>query len=486
MARSVGLPGVIAHGMYTMALAARAVADWFPGAEVVEPRLQVHRTRSSSRPRAASRSRSPARPRSRRRRADHGRAHRHLRRAEGARHAQGRRPCLLRWQSCSPTTPRCGSAVRPATGCEPRPSRSSPKPSPRPTRRVPCWCSAAAATSSSPTRASTGPSSRSPRAASRADHDGDDATCGGVLVTVAAGEEWDDVRGPRRRARLGRRRGAGRHPRPGRRDADPERRRLRPGGRPDHRAGSGSGTACSRASARSPTPTAGSATAPRGSRPTGGREAARRPGRHLPAASGRSAPRSQYAELARTLGVELGRARPARRGPRRRPRAAPRQGDGPRPGRPRHLERRLVLHQPGRRRRPTCREGAPAWPQADGRVKTSAAWLIERAGFTKGHGDGAGRAVRRSTPSRSPTAAAPPPSELLALAREVRDGVEAALRHPAGQRAGARRLRALTRPAPVMVTTASGRHRSAAASGRRREPRTRAPTSAPARRAARR
>ena len=35
VARSVGLPGVIAHGMYTMALAARAVATWFPGAEVV-------------------------------------------------------------------------------------------------------------------------------------------------------------------------------------------------------------------------------------------------------------------------------------------------------------------------------------------------------------------------------------------------------------------------------------------------------------------
>ncbi|MDX6373255.1 MAG: hypothetical protein QOD98_2243 [Nocardioidaceae bacterium] len=35
VARSVGLPGVIAHGMYTMALAARAVTDWFPGAEVV-------------------------------------------------------------------------------------------------------------------------------------------------------------------------------------------------------------------------------------------------------------------------------------------------------------------------------------------------------------------------------------------------------------------------------------------------------------------
>ena len=35
VAASVGLPGVIAHGMYTMALAARAVESWFPGAEVV-------------------------------------------------------------------------------------------------------------------------------------------------------------------------------------------------------------------------------------------------------------------------------------------------------------------------------------------------------------------------------------------------------------------------------------------------------------------
>lgn len=35
VARSVGLPGVIAHGMLTMALAARAVETWFPGSEVV-------------------------------------------------------------------------------------------------------------------------------------------------------------------------------------------------------------------------------------------------------------------------------------------------------------------------------------------------------------------------------------------------------------------------------------------------------------------
>jgi acyl dehydratase len=36
VARSVGLPGVIAHGMYTLALVGRAVAEWTDGAEVVD------------------------------------------------------------------------------------------------------------------------------------------------------------------------------------------------------------------------------------------------------------------------------------------------------------------------------------------------------------------------------------------------------------------------------------------------------------------
>jgi acyl dehydratase len=36
VATSVGLPGVIAHGMFTMALAARAVDGWADGREVVE------------------------------------------------------------------------------------------------------------------------------------------------------------------------------------------------------------------------------------------------------------------------------------------------------------------------------------------------------------------------------------------------------------------------------------------------------------------
>lgn len=36
VAGGVGLPGVIAHGMFTMALAARAVATWTDGAEVLD------------------------------------------------------------------------------------------------------------------------------------------------------------------------------------------------------------------------------------------------------------------------------------------------------------------------------------------------------------------------------------------------------------------------------------------------------------------
>jgi UDP-N-acetylmuramate dehydrogenase len=72
-------------------------------------------------------------------------------------------------------------------------------------------------------------------------------------------------------------------------------------------------------------------------------------------------------------------------------------------------------------------EGAPAWPNADGTVKTSAAWLIERAGFGKGYGlDRDGARVGLSTKhtlalTNRGTATA---VDLLALAREVRDGVE--------------------------------------------------------------
>ncbi|MCH1865221.1 UDP-N-acetylmuramate dehydrogenase [Nocardioides sp. CFH 31398] len=74
-------------------------------------------------------------------------------------------------------------------------------------------------------------------------------------------------------------------------------------------------------------------------------------------------------------------------------------------------------------------EDAPRWPVEGGGVKTSAAWLIQHAGFDRGHGlERPGATVGLSTKhtlaltNRGGATA----EELLALAREVRDGVEAA------------------------------------------------------------
>jgi UDP-N-acetylmuramate dehydrogenase len=70
-------------------------------------------------------------------------------------------------------------------------------------------------------------------------------------------------------------------------------------------------------------------------------------------------------------------------------------------------------------------DGAPAWPQPDGTVKTSAAWLIQHAGFAKGHARGnaalSGKHVLALTNRGGATTA-----EVLDLAREVRDGVRSA------------------------------------------------------------
>ncbi|MCA0295173.1 MAG: UDP-N-acetylmuramate dehydrogenase [Actinobacteria bacterium] len=66
---------------------------------------------------------------------------------------------------------------------------------------------------------------------------------------------------------------------------------------------------------------------------------------------------------------------------------------------------------------------APRYPQPDGTVKTSAAWLIEHAGFNKGFGAGLARLSTKHTlalTNRGGASAA----EVVALAREIRSGVE--------------------------------------------------------------
>jgi UDP-N-acetylmuramate dehydrogenase len=67
---------------------------------------------------------------------------------------------------------------------------------------------------------------------------------------------------------------------------------------------------------------------------------------------------------------------------------------------------------------------APRFSQPDGTVKTSAAWLVEQAGFGKGYGRGAARLSAKHTLALTNRGAASA-TELLGLAREIRAAVQA-------------------------------------------------------------
>ncbi|MFI1096178.1 UDP-N-acetylmuramate dehydrogenase [Streptomyces sp. NPDC020917] len=67
----------------------------------------------------------------------------------------------------------------------------------------------------------------------------------------------------------------------------------------------------------------------------------------------------------------------------------------------------------------------PAYPDGTDRTKLSAAWLIDKAGFTKGYGTGPARLSGKHTLALTNRGDATA-QDLLALAREVRDGVHAA------------------------------------------------------------
>ena len=120
----------------------------------------------------------------------------------------------------------------------------------------------------------------------------------------------------------------------------------------------------------------------------------------LPAPAGhRCRPRSAIPELARALGVEVGARAPAADVRQavlalRRPRAwcwpkmtmTPGVPGPSSPTRSSSPARALALP-----------DDAPRFGQADGMVKTSAAWLIEQAGFAKGYGQGSARLSSKHT-----------------------------------------------------------------------------------------
>jgi UDP-N-acetylmuramate dehydrogenase len=67
--------------------------------------------------------------------------------------------------------------------------------------------------------------------------------------------------------------------------------------------------------------------------------------------------------------------------------------------------------------------GPPRFPEPDGRVKTSAAWLIERAGFGRGHGDPETVTVSTKHTLALTNRGGGTTADLVRLAREIADGV---------------------------------------------------------------
>jgi len=131
-----------------------------------------------------------------------------------------------------------------------------------------------------------------------------------------------------------------------------------------------------------------------------------------------------YSELARTLGVEVGERVPAQQV--REAVLALRRGKGMVLDPADHdtwsagsfFTNPLLTPQQAE----ALPAEAPRFDQPDGTVKTSAAWLIDRAGFAKGHGAGRVSLSTKHTLALTNRGGATT-SELLVLAREVRDGV---------------------------------------------------------------
>ena len=139
----------------------------------------------------------------------------------------------------------------------------------------------------------------------------------------------------------------------------------------------------------------------------------------------------RYGELARALGVELGQTAPADAV--REAVLALRRGKGMvvDPADPDSVSAGSFFTNPileadafaALERR--AGERPPAFPEPDGRVKTSAAWLVERAGFHRGYGDGRAGISSKHTLALVNRGGATT-AELIALAREIAAGVERA------------------------------------------------------------
>src|SRR4051812_11638070 len=136
----------------------------------------------------------------------------------------------------------------------------------------------------------------------------------------------------------------------------------------------------------------------------------------------------RYAELAQALGVELGARAPlpdVRRavlGLRRRKGMVLDEGDHDTWSAGSFFTNPVL----GPEQANALPPDAPRWPTADGRVKTSAAWLIEHAGFGRGYGLPGPAALSTKHTLALTNRGEATADDLVRLAHEVRDGVRAA------------------------------------------------------------
>lgn len=133
----------------------------------------------------------------------------------------------------------------------------------------------------------------------------------------------------------------------------------------------------------------------------------------------------RYAELARALGVELGARAPARDVAEavlalRRGKGMVLDAADPDTWSAGSFFTNPVLDAEQAEALPA---DAPRYPQPGGQVKTSAAWLIERAGFGKGFGDGPARVSTKHVLALTNRGAAQA-VDVLTLARQIRAGVQ--------------------------------------------------------------
>ena len=135
-----------------------------------------------------------------------------------------------------------------------------------------------------------------------------------------------------------------------------------------------------------------------------------------------------YAELARRLGVEVGERAPL--GDVREAVLALRRGKGmvldaadpDTRSAGSFFTNPLLTDQQLADLRSRTDEAPPTWPEPDGRTKVSAAWLIERSGFGKGHFDGPVGISSKHTLALVNRGGGTT-ADLRAVARSVRDGV---------------------------------------------------------------